>query len=74
MEDLIYKLRTIITLRKAVSQTYNSISDIDDYLSCISVVDDIEEQIINDLTYLFENSQWFFICKILCYNLLIITR
>ena len=37
----------IILLRKAISQTYNEISDSDKLIECVSLIDDIEERIID---------------------------
>jgi hypothetical protein len=46
MEELLCKLETIILIRKAISQTYNSISDTDKFVDCSSFIDDIEEQVV----------------------------
>ena len=46
MEELLYKLETIVLIRKALSQSYNSIDDSSKLIECVSFIDDIEEQII----------------------------
>jgi hypothetical protein len=48
MEELLYKLEAIVLIRKAISQTYNSISDSDKLIECISFIDDIEEQVVTE--------------------------
>lgn len=47
MEELLHKLEVIKLLRKAISQTYNEISDSDKLIECVSLIDDIEERIID---------------------------
>jgi len=48
MEELLYKLETIVLIRKAISQTYNAISESDKLIECMSFVDDIEEKIVSE--------------------------
>jgi len=56
MEELIYNLQTIMNMRKAVSQIYNSIKDSQKYIECISIIDVIEERMIQEINELYNKS------------------
>jgi hypothetical protein len=49
MENIIYKLEVIVLLRKAVLQCYNSVDDTCKLIECISLIDELEEEIVSSL-------------------------
>ncbi len=58
--NLVYQLNTIVLLRKAVSQAYNSVEDSQQYIECTSMIDDLEEQIVSKLSTQIEKSEFIY--------------
>jgi hypothetical protein len=54
MEEQLYKLNTIILIRKAISQQYSSIEDSEKLIECITLINDYEENVILELNNSYE--------------------
>lgn len=55
MEELMYNLNAIVLIRKAVSQCYGNQTDIIKMIECISLIDEVEENIVNSYLNLNES-------------------
>lgn len=55
MEELIYKLETIVLIREALSQCYSPVVDSSKLIECVSFIDDIEEKIVRKIVLKYNN-------------------
>ena len=49
MEDIIYKLLILVSIKKAIDSTFSGLQDCNTYHDCMEMINEIEKRIIFDL-------------------------
>ena len=58
MEEEIYKLKVLLAIKSAISNTYSDVNDTSKYHECMELVNEVEIDIVDHMEELLEK-EWF---------------